>query len=125
MAGHYYVSPDQEDNGSWSFTPDQLRQTATELWPGSKVSGPFPPRDTIDLDIALPSNRCRLTFHPASQALVFRDQDPLVAPAEVILGLLNALAPHTPTVWYTDFDGTPEDLDLTIDAATLAEDFAA
>ncbi|MCW7987417.1 hypothetical protein XF35_19725 [Streptomyces platensis subsp. clarensis] len=42
-----------------------------------------------------------------------------------VVGLLNSLAPGTPTVWWTDFDATPEDLDLTCDATDLAEDFSS
>ncbi|WP_327701027.1 hypothetical protein [Streptomyces decoyicus] len=125
MGGHYYVSPDQEDGGSWSFSADQLTQTAIALWPGSEAAGPFPPKDATDLDIHTGDGRCRLTFYPEGPALVFPDQDPLLIPAQVILGLLNALAPGTPTVWWTDADATPEDLDLTCDATVLAEDFGS
>ncbi|MFG2140893.1 hypothetical protein [Streptomyces sp. NPDC048650] len=80
--------------------------------------------DATDLDIHTGGGRCRLTFHPQGPVLVFPDQDPLLVPGRVILGLLNALAPDTPTVWWTDLDGVPEILDLTCDATDLADAFS-
>ncbi|MCE4942951.1 hypothetical protein LVX13_07385 [Streptomyces albulus] len=125
VGAKYFVSPDQEDGGSWSFTADQIAQTTIELWPGSSATGPFPPHGAVELNAAVGDAHCVLTFYSEGQALVFADQDPLTTPARIILSLLNVLAPDTPTVWYTDADATPMDLDLTVDAAQLAEELGS
>ncbi|WP_329499317.1 hypothetical protein [Kitasatospora herbaricolor] len=110
MGSSYFVSADRRSDASWPFTADQLAAAVTGTWPGSALTGDFD--GTLDITVHIGADRCALSYQADNHVLVFQDRDPLGAPLTVVHTLLRALAPTVPAVWWADFDGTLEPLDL-------------
>lgn len=111
MSGLYFISANQDQGARWTFTGSQIRELAPAIRPGTTVSGPYEPQDT--LQITLPDDSgwdAEITYQGEQMAFSFRAEDDLASTAGFVLQVLQRLAPDTPAVWFADFVGVPHEL---------------
>lgn len=125
MSGKYLVMPDQEQGGSWDFTPDQLDRVLHQHWPHARLSGPDPRFTAYELSLPFRDDRRELTYFADRAFFSFADQDPLDFPFRVVFTLLLQLAPTQPVLWTDDFTGDIGHADLSTGIHQLLRPFQA
>lgn len=121
MGSSFFVSADQPNGASWPFSTDQLVAAITRLWTGSATGGRR--GDVLEMDVHVDGRTLAFDWNVAHQVLRFPDQDPLAEPARIVHRLLREVAPDVPAIWWTEYDATPEPIDLSPDAEKFIRAF--
>ncbi|MFG3226886.1 hypothetical protein ACGF07_19130 [Kitasatospora sp. NPDC048194] len=124
MGSTFYISADRERAGPWTFTGDQVTDCVRRHWPASTVSHAFERFLEIDVEVE-PGRRAELSFNLRHGAFSFEDREPHSASLTVVHAVLHELAPDTPVVWWIDYDGDPQPLDLAGGRQAFIDSFPA
>ncbi|MFG2532129.1 hypothetical protein [Streptomyces sp. NPDC048516] len=121
MGSSFFFSADQPNGAFWPFSTGQLADAVTRLWPGSTTGGGR--AGALEMDIHVNGRTLTFAWDVAHQVLSFPDQEPLAEPARIVHRLLRELAPDVPAVWWTEYDATPEPVDLSPDPEIFLREF--
>lgn len=107
MSGQYFIVPDEGRGGRWNFTEEQLAQLASEIRPGSEISGPYGENDIYQIDIPAGGARTHEVIYQAkTMGFSFRTGE-IRLTGGLVFQILRQLAPDIPALWIASFDGTP------------------
>ncbi|MEV6972625.1 hypothetical protein [Kitasatospora sp. NPDC093806] len=121
MGSSFYVSA---AGAPWAFSREQLADALARHWPGATVSDVFERFVEIHAEVA-PGQVAELSFHKEHKVFSFADREPWSAALTVLHTVLGELAPGVPAVWWIDFDGTLEPLELSLPLEQFIDDFGA
>lgn len=104
MSFNYYISPAFDQDRTWNVDLPELVAAIRARWPDAEIVEPDALSEYLDFTVTQGDHRLDFHYDPNDRTLVFPDQEPPQAVAEVVSWFLNTVGPDVPAVGFDELE---------------------